>query len=296
VLNYIGDLSPSGKFFPSDINLVRPGLSAWLWYTATPRTTVRLQLMAGRLLGDDYQTADYDNPESSALFIRNLSFRNDIIELTSTLQFNLLRNAMEYGRRKPFNAYLLGGVGIVYSNPKAKVPEFGPDNRRFSAYGNWVSLRDLGTEGQHSPHYTIKPYSLVHFALPVGGGVTARLSERADVHLELVYRFLFTDYIDDVSHRYVDLGALDSELTRALSDRSMEETAIIRENPRPVQDILENTGTVSYTSPYNGATYTVIRGYGQEGRSRGGKNNDAYLSTSIKISYILGQAKNHARY
>jgi hypothetical protein len=296
VLHYIGDLSPAQSLMPSDINLVRPGLSAWMWYTLSPRTVLRMQLMAGRLLGDDNRTADYDNPESSALYIRNLSFRNDIIELSSTVQFNLFRNLREYARRKPVNAYLLAGVGIFYSNPKARVPEFGPGNRRFSAYGTWVSLRDLGTEGQHSPHYDIRPYSIVQLALPVGGGVTVRLSERADLHLELVYRMLFTDYIDDVSSRYVDLGALNSELARALSDRSMEETAIIRENPRPVQEIMENTGTVTYTSPYNGATYTVIRGYGQEGRSRGGANNDAYLSTSIKISYILGQAKKHAHY
>ena len=50
-----------------------------------------------------------------------------------------------------------------------------------------------------------------------------KLGERTDLNFEINYRVLLTDYIDDVSSRYVDLGALDSELAKAMSDRSREE-------------------------------------------------------------------------
>ena len=54
----------------------------------------------------------------------------------------------------------MGGVAVLYHNPKGKVPEFGTDNMRFSNYGQWVALRPLGTEGQHSPYYSRDPYSI----------------------------------------------------------------------------------------------------------------------------------------
>ena len=60
--------------------------------------------------------------------------------------------------------------------------------------------------------------------------------------------------------------------------------------------IIETTGTYTYPSQFDSRVYTVLKGYGSEGATRGGANNDAYLSTSLKISYILGPGKKHGKY
>jgi hypothetical protein len=293
LMNYVGDLSPSDKIIPTDLKMTRPGLSVWMSYKWSPRTSVRVDLLMGRLMGDDFQSFDLEDSGGSSLFIRNLSFRNDIIEFSTTFQFDLFRDFQPFFKRRVFNLYILGGAAVFYHNPKGKVPEFGTDNVRFSNYGQWVALRPLGTEGQNSPHYNVSAYNPVQLAIPFGGGFSMKIGERTDLNFEINYRILFTDFIDDVSGRYVDLGALDSELAKAMSDRSTEKTAIIDESRRPLSEIIETTGTYTYPSQYDGRVYTVLKGYGSEGGTRGGSNNDVYLSTSLKLSYILGPGKKH---
>ena len=65
----------------------------------------------------------------------------------------------------------------------------------------------------------------------------AQLNKRWDFEFEVGYRYLFTDYIDDVSGLYVDLGALDSPLARAMSDRSREQVAADSGSPRDFEAI-----------------------------------------------------------
>ncbi len=43
-----------------------------------------------------------------------------------------------------------------------------------------------------------------------------------DLWADIGFRYTFTDYLDDVSENYVDLGVFDNNLARAMSYRSNE--------------------------------------------------------------------------
>lgn len=294
-LKYFGDLSASEYIFNSNLSMVRPGIGIWAGYKYSPGITFRGEIFYGRLLGEDFSTFSLDDERTSDLYIRNLSFRNDIVELSFTGKFDIFRNYREYFRRKNFNIYLLTGIAVLYHNPKAKVPEFTVDGRRFSNYGQWIALQPLGTEGQYSEHHNLKPYSKFQLALPIGGGFEFRLTDRMDLNIEFAYRFLATDYLDDVSGKYVDLGVLDGDLAKALSDRSKEYYSTLKEQPRDLQRILEEKQLYTYTSRYDDKPYTVLKGYGAEGGTRGGSSYDMFFTANFKLSYILATPFVHGK-
>jgi len=288
-LTYFGDLAPADNFMSTEFSQIKPGVSAFVNYRYAPRVSLKTELLYGRLTGDDFTSADPNNSMDQSRYIRNLSFRNDILDLSLMAQIYLFKNYLDFGQRKSFNMYINGGFSIFYHNPKGKVPDFMYSGERYPNSGKWVSLRPLGTEGQFSAFYDFKPYSSVQFSVPFGGGFLFRLSERLDFALEINYRMLLTDYIDDVSGKYVDLGALDGEMSKSMSDRSREEFSVMTGKKRDLTDV----STVNYISKYDGNRYTVIPGYGQEsgGARRGGSSNDTYLVSSFKISYILTKSK-----
>ena len=49
-----------------------------------------------------------------------------------------------------------------------------------------------------------KPYKLTQVNIPLGVGLKYYASERINLSAEVLYRKTFTDYIDDVSHNYID--------------------------------------------------------------------------------------------
>jgi hypothetical protein len=286
-LTYFGDLAPTEDFLSTDISQIKPGVSAFLNYRYGPRMSIKAELLYGRLTGDDFTSADPEDPIARGRYIRNLSFRNDILDLSLMSQFYIFKNYLAFGERKSFNIYLNGGFSVFYHNPKGRVPDFKVSNERYPNTGEWVALQPLGTEGQFSEHYDIEPYSKIQFSVPLGGGFNFKLTDRLDFDFEINYRFLLTDYIDDVSGTYVDLGALDGDLAKSMSDRSKEQYSIMTGKERD----LANPSTVTYVSKYDGNRYTVFSGYGQENAGRGGKSKDTYLATSFKVSYILNKKK-----
>jgi hypothetical protein len=113
-----------------------------------------------------------------------------------------------------------------------------------------------------------------------------------DLTLESGFRFLFFDYLDDVSANYVDPGVLDSDLARYLHDRSLEPNAAVsgdsRQNEAFQAFLAGRTQTITGR---DGNTYQVIKGYGSEfpDNVRGNDNeNDLYIVTSLKVSFIIG--------
>jgi hypothetical protein len=73
-----------------------------------------------------------------------------------------------------------------------------------------------------------KPYKLTQLNIPVGGGIKYFFSDRMNFSIEVVYRKTFTDYIDDVSKKYIDakdyvkyLSAQDATLAAKLSDKTI---------------------------------------------------------------------------
>jgi hypothetical protein len=219
-----------------------------------------------------------------------LSFRNRIKELSAIAQIDLFKNKATYISRVSWTPYAYAGLAVFHHNPQAQVPKFQLDGvTEFSNAGEWVDLQPLGTEGQHAKlekgdvNYGVKPYKRIQMAIPIGLGARFRINQVMDVAVEFGFRYTFTDYLDDVSGNYVDLGVFeDDELAKAMSYRSNE---VVSPNQ-------------SYVGR-DGQTYDVLSGYGRESADnmRGNSSDkDLYMVTSIRLSYIIGKTFHRAKF
>jgi hypothetical protein len=286
LLNYFGDATPAEKTFINGIKVTRPGISAFLNYKLSGTFSLSSELSYGRIIGDDFNTSPDIDGSSIRKYVRNLSFRNDLVGLSITGKVNFLHDPYEYWKRKNFNIYALTGVSFFYSNPKTKIPEKSRDGVPFENAGAWVALRPLGTEGQNSPAYGNK-YSAIQIGIPIGLGVRVRVGYKIDIQVETSISFILSDYIDDIGSSYVDLGVFDDELAKTLSDRSMEEKAVLKNEMRDMTLIDESTVDYSYKSNFDGKTYDVFKGFGHDDALRGGSRFDLISITSFKFSYIF---------
>jgi hypothetical protein len=285
-LNYYGDLSPLPSKFSTDISFTKPGLGISFFHRFGPRYTLVGQFMYGTLKGSDAESAKgSDGPFRKE---RNLSFRNRIKELSVTAYFDLFENNGTYISRVKWTPYVFIGLAAFLHNPQAQEPAKFLDGTVNPNAGKWVNLQPLGTEGQHSTlsstdvNHGIKPYSLLQVAIPFGVGARFRINEVLDFWADVGFRYTFTDYLDDVSRNYVDLGVFKDPLAQAMSYRTNEVA----------------TPTTSYVGR-DGKTYNVVNGYGSEFRDnwRGNKNSrDIYMVTSLKITYILGATFHRAKF
>ncbi len=300
-LNYYGDLAPVNQAASTDVSWTRPGAGVNIGYKFNPYLTFRAGLNYGRITGDDNKTKaeGYDN---APRYYRNLSFRNDIKEFQVGFELSLIPNYGGPNVRKPFNAYLFAGAAIFHHEPKGLVPDFdyvtGGANSTVKApsAGKWVRLRPLGTEGQYIDGVGVKkPYLPFSYAIPLGVGVRMRLSGPFDLGFETTYRFLFTDYIDDVSNNYVSFDNFDDPLAKIMSDRSAEPVGILTGDVRGLP--------VSSQTLADGQTYYTVSGeYAPggglaNGAKRGNpKDGDTYFMTTVRLIWILGKTKKTAKF
>ncbi len=119
------------------------------------------------------------------LLARNLSFETSLTELSLVGEY-YFRNLYSH----KLSPYAFGGLAAFKFNPYA-----------YDASGQRIFLKPLSTEGQGIAGYP-KPYSLTQLALPFGGGIKYRINNNLRIGLELGFRKLFTDYLDDVSGYY----------------------------------------------------------------------------------------------
>lgn len=289
-LNYYGDLSPKPGIFSTDISFTKPALSLFYSHRFGPRYALTASFMYGALKGADKDSADPGDAENGAFrYTRNLSFRNRIKEFSVVASIDLFDNSMTYISRVNWTPYAFGGVAVFMHNPQAQAPATDLNGNPLPEAGQWVDLRDLGTEGQHSQlldtdaNHGIKPYKNIQVAIPMGIGARFKLNEVMDFSVEIGFRYLFTDYIDDVSRNYVDLGVFGgNELAKAMSYRSGEVTP----------------SSFTYVGR-DGKSYNVVNGYGSEfpSNNRGSKNDkDIYMVTSFKLGYVLGKSMHRAKF
>ena len=302
--NYFGDLAPVNKAASTDISFTRPGFGAFWGRKFHHSLAFRAAFNYARLKGDDV-TADPTAIADRARYLRNLSFRNDIKELSATIQVDFLPNYGGPQSRLLVNAYFFAGVAAIHHEPRGIVPEleYQTDyNNPVSVpeAGQWVKLRALGTEGQNFG--LGKKYSPIEIAIPFGFGGDLFVNQQLNIGLEMGVRWLFMDYLDDVSGSYVDLDIFeDNHIARILSDRSLERvtawtgvdrsTAFDSSNP----EILVNLSPSQKTYD-SGNSYWVSSSLGsgqsstEQARSiRGNPNdNDLYFMTRIRITYVLG--------
>ncbi|MBT1700045.1 hypothetical protein KK083_24370 [Fulvivirgaceae bacterium PWU4] len=302
-LNYYGDLAPKPSKVSTDISFTRPAITISLGHRFGPRYTLTTAFMFGTLSGSDAESADKGDASNGMYrYNRNLSFRNRIKELSVTASLDLFENQATYISRVVWTPYIYGGLAVIHHNPQALAPETGVDGQPLAGGGKWVDLQPLGTEGQHATLQStdanagIKPYKLIQPAIPFGFGARFRINEVMDFSAELGFRYLFTDYIDDVSRSYVDLGVFgNDELAKAMSYRTGE---LAEFNPSAVNTSLE---------PYTGRDqkqYYTLAGYGREWKGDDGSSNvrgnnkdkDIYMVTTFRLTYILGKTFHRAKF
>lgn len=294
ISNYFGDLTPRTTRTSSDLNYTRSYLTFYHLARIHPNVSIRTQLSYQQLKGDDYSVSRLPNPTSSDVgrFKRNLSFKNDVFEFASCALFELFPTDRGFLRRNFINPYGVLGLSVYYHNPQTKTPIL-PNQK-----SEWVNLQPLGTEGQFTNlPGTPKPYSLWQIGIPLGGGVRYRLMDKWDISLEICYRFVFTDYLDDVSGKYPDKETYQEMLDQnnylgiTLSNRSAEPFSATEEIRR--SDILtkwkdyslQNKTEVYLVDGENKWTRIIGNEFGST--PRGSKRRDYWLTTGIHLSYIL---------
>ena len=147
VTNYLGEIGGTkklgkgepGKPFVADMRLDQSkfAIGGWVRYKIHPLVSVKANIAFIRIGAVD-SVSDYVNRR-----IRNLSFRNDIYELNTQFEYNFYaaNNIAPRGRKiVDFTAYVFGGGGVFWHNPKAK-------------YGDkWEVMYDEQPRREKCPH------------------------------------------------------------------------------------------------------------------------------------------------
>lgn len=190
---YIGDLNPTNPIKPSGISagiFVKRNFDGYF--------SARLTYSYGRIAAAD-STANNQQQRD-----RNLSFTDGIKELSLIGEFNFMNYIPDAGPNK-FTPFIYAGVGLSAYNPRTIYD------------GSQVNLRPLKTEGQ-------RQYGDNTVVIPYGFGIKYNPQGKFTIAADIGYRYVLSDYLDDVSGLYPKKSALTSDLSKALSDRSGEVT------------------------------------------------------------------------
>lgn len=272
--NYLGEMggtSKEGKGTPakgfiSDMRFdkTRFNIGAWIRYKVHPLLSIKANLGIIRITGAD-SLSDY-----AARKGRNLSFRNDIVELNGQFEYNFYsaQDITQRGKtRMDFGAFAFIGGGMFWNNPKAKYN------------GKWTALQPLGTEGQgridkvnkKGELEPFKKYKRIVAMLHGGLGLHYTIKRKYRIGWETAVRYTFTDYIDDVSDRYAPIGTFEAgSKEEAMANNSQNADVLTNGEMQP--------------SFYDG------------GNRRGDpKNNDWYMTMELTFGYVIRGKSNFYR-
>lgn len=260
-LTDLGGKKGIGKKFVKDLNLGKTSFAGGLFFSAMYKyaLAVRLEGTFGKLSADDAVLKDVDVKDiARQRYNRNVNFRTNITEISLVTELHPLFIFIDWTERDEdpprLSPYLLGGIGYFSFNPQGKLGN------------NWYDLQPLHTEGQGFVEYPDRPnYKLKQLNYPVGLGIKYELSDVLNLRGEFVYRILNTDYLDDVSTRYID--------------------------------------PVAYTNPANGMSSTnqalalqlsdrqITKVTGPGGKRGSPAQKDAYFSFNLKLSLFIGRER-----
>lgn len=189
--HYYGDLAKDG-----DNSNIAPNLAIGARYNYYRWFSVGAEVTWFMLHGNDNTDPGKE--------IRNLSFQSHNFEVSGLFYASLFEEDRRFYMRPFANPYIYGGVGLVSYNPKASLD------------GTNYNLRKLNTSGVS--------YSGITASFPIGAGVKFRINPFFNVVVDGGYRFVLTDYLDDVgSGIYPDPTSFGSnDVARKLSDRTWE--------------------------------------------------------------------------
>ena len=178
ISGYQGDLQAKPVSFAGFLG------SLGVRYDLTEHFSLRSYLTLTSLSADDKKG-------TTSMRDRNLNFKTKLFDFEAGIQYSLFDMNNVW-----WTPYAFAGVGLFHFNPFTN-----------DADGNKTFLQPLSTEGQG--FIDGKPnYKLTQFSIPMGIGAERMLNEDMRVGLEIGYRKIFTDYLDDVSDSYVDQNAL----------------------------------------------------------------------------------------
>jgi len=258
--NYLGEIGgqeETRRDFVFDMKLNRTQMVFGVFgrYKITPQLAVNTGINYGRVKGSD------SNSENPARVARNLSFQNDILEISTRLELTLLYVSDVGGRgyyNPDFRLYGFLGAGVIRHNPKATYSGSDQD-----LMGELLDLQPLETEGIS--------YDLWQFSLPAGIGLYFTHNKVHRFGWEIGYRTTFTDYLDDVSTTYAYNVNDNSSVAAEMGNRTTELS---------LQNAAEYANEYDLETP-NAGSYMI-------GEKRGDPtNNDGYLFTQFSYSYVI---------
>ncbi|MDZ4845369.1 MAG: DUF6089 family protein [Chitinophagales bacterium] len=211
-------------------------------YNVNKWISLRAMLWYGRISGSDSDDPDPDR------HMRHFNFRNDLVEGSLTFHWHLLKYGVSRGEK--FTPTIFAGVSIFRNKPMGRIflyerdfdPGFGENygepvyltykDGQFLYDGSgkevWVSLREIGTEGQtqefgtdpeadplrNSPHASLftdhqqpKQYKKVQVAFPIGFSLDYIIYNKWVISAEIGVRISTTKYLDDIGGYYWDRGS-----------------------------------------------------------------------------------------
>jgi len=253
----LGGRKGLGRKGVKDFNFKNTKFCGSIFFSAVYKNAVAI-----RLEGTFGQIHAYDSilkkvaPTTNQRYERNLSFRSSISEISLVAElhpFYIFGDYNDDHYPPAVSPYLVAGVGYFHFNPQAKLNS------------NYVDLQPLHTEGEGFAEYPrAKPYKLSQMNFPVGIGARYDVTPIINMRLELVTRILQTDYLDDVSGRYID----PSVFANYLSGVQLNEALLVNDRHKPGAETAHPDG---------------IRG--------NPKNNDSYLTFNLKVGLTLGRQR-----
>lgn len=206
-------------------------------YTYVPGISFRLGVNYGSLYATDQwneenaKKASTIEDDAFQRYVRNLDVFTNIWEGNLLFEFSPLQiSNWEFGKaaRMRFQPYLLAGVSVFHFNPQGTYVDLKTGQERK------VDLQPLHTEGEsfQAPGYTFpENYNLWSYAAVGGIGFRFNIGRGLGLGLEYQLRYTFTDYLDDVSGKYIDPQFMDIAFlnennknlnARKMADRSKE--------------------------------------------------------------------------
>lgn len=180
------------------LNQIRQAANGFVRYKLTPIFSIKGGINYMTVRGADSLSSNIGRNT------RNLNFRNNMFEAYTEFQwffFEINDLGRTYRYKDNFRAYIGAGIGAMYHSPQAFYQ------------GDWVNLRPLTTEGVR--------YTAVTMTLPVSGGFYFTINKHYRIGWNLSWRTTLSDYLDDVSDRYVDPSLLPSPLAVTLANRAI---------------------------------------------------------------------------
>ena len=176
---YIGDINNRTHFVYS-----HPAAGILYRYSTSFRFAHRIGFNYGTVSAADKRSGEPNQVE------RDLSFRSRVYDLHLISEFNFVEYRI--GHEKHYmTLFVFGGIGGYYFNPQS------------NSNGDYENLAEKNNEGVH--------YSKIQISVPFGVGFKWNATEKMGLAFEWGPRKLFTDYLDDVSGRYL-LGGQNSNL------------------------------------------------------------------------------------